>query len=139
MSFSSLIKTAGTDFVASSAIDDKGAKSLCDARIAALCNCCRTSQHVECVKFLLEKGADPCSETENGENCLHMAAKNGYTECMNEILQASVVIGTAEPQRLADIVLPYSTPVKFVDLRNSEPPCRFEMHCEKAFGLHAHM
>lgn len=80
----------------------------------------RTTQHVECVKYLLDKGADPCSETETGDNCLHMAAKNGYTECMNEILQASVAIGTAEPARLADTVLPYSTPVKFVDLRNSK-------------------
>lgn len=80
---------------------------------------CRTSEHVECVKFLLEKGADPCSETESGDNCLHVAAKNGYTECMNEILQAIVTIGTQDPCRLADVVLPYSPPVKFVDLRNS--------------------
>lgn len=85
----------------------------------------RTSQHVECVKFLLEKGADPCSETDTGDNCLHMAAKNGYVECMNVILQAQVTIGAAEPSRLGDVLLPYSPPVKFVDVRNSKLCCRF--------------
>lgn len=84
---------------------------------------------MECVKFLLEKGADPCSETETGDNCLHMAAKNGYTECMNEILQACVAIGTQEPVRLADVVLPYSTPVKYVDLRNSRALAPLHSQC----------
>lgn len=86
---------------------------------------CRTSQHVECVRYLLEKGADPCAETDSGDNCLHMAAKNGYTECMNEILQAHVSIGTSEPARLADVILPYSVPVKYVDLRNSKNLAHF--------------
>ncbi len=75
---------------------------------------------MECVQYLLEQGADPCAETETGDNCLHMAAKNGYTECLHKILEASVAIGSGEPARLADTVIPYNNPVKFVDIRNSE-------------------
>lgn len=74
---------------------------------------------MECVQYLLEQGADPCAETETGDNCLHITAKNGYTECLHKILEASVTIGSGEPARLADTVIPYNNPVKFVDIRNS--------------------
>ena len=83
----------------------------------------RTPQHVECIGYLLSKGADPFSETDKGETCLHMAAKNAYTECLREILAAQVSIGGGPPTRLADAVLPYTPPVKFVDMRNGECPC----------------
>ena len=77
---------------------------------------------MECVQYLLEQGADPCAETETGDNCLHVAAKNGYSECLHRILEATVTIGSGEPTRLADTVIPYHIPVKFVDIRNSEKP-----------------
>lgn len=68
--------------------------------------------------YLLKKGADAFAETEKGETCLHMAAKNAYTECLSEILSARVSIGGGPPTRLADVKLPYTPPVKFVDMRN---------------------
>lgn len=75
---------------------------------------------MECVAYLLSRGADPFAETEKGETCLHMAAKNAYTECLSEILSASVSIGGSAPVRLADMTLPYTPPVKFVDMRNGK-------------------
>ena len=92
----------------------------------SICALFRTPQHVECIGYLLSKGADPFSETEKGETCLHLAAKNAYTECLREILAARVSIGGGPPTRLADAVLPYTPPVKFVDMRNGEHPCH---HC----------
>lgn len=65
-------------------------------------------------------GADPFTETDKGETCLHLAAKNAYTECLTEILSASVSIGGSLPVRLADAVLPYTPPVRFIEMRNGE-------------------
>lgn len=77
-------------------------------------------QHVECIGYLLRQGADPFAETDKGETCLHLAAKNAYTECLSEILSARVSVGGGPPTRLADAKLPYTPPVKFVDMRNGE-------------------
>ena len=79
---------------------------------------CRTQQHVECVTYLLSKGADVFCETAKGDTCLHLAAKNANTEVLQELLVTWVSVGGAEPCRLANVVLPYQPPCKFVDLRN---------------------
>ena len=42
----------------------------------------------ECLKWMIDNGADVKFRKDNGESCLHYAAHNGHKECLEMILDA---------------------------------------------------
>lgn len=77
--------------------------------------CCR---HLECVTYLLSKGADVMATNPKGETCLHIAAKNGHSSCVVRLLNSRINTPGAAT-RLADLVFAEGLEeVKYVDLHN---------------------
>ena len=77
--------------------------------------CCR---HLECVTYLLSKGADVMATNPKGETCLHIAAKNGHSNCVVRLLNSRINTPGAAT-RLADLVFTEGLEeVKYVDLHN---------------------
>jgi len=48
---------------------------------------CAASGSIPCMRLLLQNGADPLKKTVNGENFLHIAAKNGHAEIIEDFLK----------------------------------------------------
>ncbi|KAL3152402.1 hypothetical protein ABBQ32_001454 [Trebouxia sp. C0010 RCD-2024] len=79
-------------------------------------SCC--NGHLECVTYLLSKGADVMATNPKGETCLHIAAKNGHSSCVVRLLNSRINTPGAAT-RLADLVFAEGLEeVKYVDLHN---------------------
>lgn len=75
--------------------------------------------HLECVTYLLSKGADVMATNPKGETCLHIAAKNSHSSCAVRLLNSRINRPGAAT-RLADLVFTEGLEeVKYVDLHNS--------------------
>ena len=75
-------------------------------------------RHLECVTYLLSKGADVMATNPKGETCLHIAAKNGHSSCVVRLLNSRINTPGAAT-RLADLVFAEGLDeVKYVDLHN---------------------
>lgn len=82
---------------------------------------CRTSEHVDCITYLLRQGADAFLMTSGGDNCLHIAAKNAHSHCLWHLLAAWISVRHKPPCHLADAVFSDDlSQLKFVDLPNGK-------------------
>lgn len=89
----------------------------------AVLNARRTADHVDCITYLLSKGADAFCTTSAGDNCLHIAARNAHTHCIFHLLTAWVSVPHKPPCRLADAIFSDDvSQIKYVDLPNGGPP-----------------
>ena len=68
---------------------------------AATCVC----RHVDCAAYILSKGADAFMESSKGENCIHVAAKNGHVACLEHLLGAHVAVPHQPSTCLASILV----------------------------------
>lgn len=88
---------------------------------SALMSACSfgTSEHVDCITYLLRQGADAFLMTSGGDNCLHIAAKNAHSHCLWHLLAAWISVRHKPPCHLADAVFSDDlSQLKFVDLPN---------------------
>ena len=82
---------------------------------------CRTAEHVDCVNYLLSKGADAFCMTSSGDNCLHIAARNAHSRCLWDLLSAWVSVHRKPPCHLADAVFSDDvSQLKYIDVPNGE-------------------
>ena len=73
------------------------------SRVTQACSCpCR---HVESAAYILSKGADAFMESSKGENCVHVAAKNGHVACLEHLLGAQVAVLHQPSTHLASVLV----------------------------------
>lgn len=76
-------------------------------------------RHLDCVTYLLSKGADVMATNSKGETCLHIAAKHAHTGCLVRLLSSRINTASNDATRLADLTLREDLQeVKYTDLHN---------------------